>query len=436
MKKILTILLFSLILPALSIADTWEPITNLPLDLKPRRVFVYDNGYVVSGIVPKNTGDQFGAYKYDGQSYQLLYRGMYYNVSFDVSHIGSYAISYNSPPYYTTATAFNSIDNTTWGIQTSMGQPIEILSRVFIFDTSRFYMEASNFNNPKMFGTILPNNDFSLSTIDGDLLALKFINQTFAFSIMSSQAANGNQNIRLCKTTNAGDAWNIVLEMGQKPSNLSFPCDISFIDNIHGYMNMDSLLYFTVDGGLSWSLISSFSGSILDAYFTDSNFGYAVCKTEQSTYQLIKTANHGQSWNLEMNIGILPVETYGYSGHILHGNGNTVMLISDSTVYRRTSITETGEINSGIPKNYSLKQNYPNPFNPSTVIKYSLLKQTMVKIIIYDISGKEISRLINNVQTAGNHEITFNGNNLSSGTYFYKIEAGDYTDTKKMILIK
>ncbi len=435
MNKILYILFFFFSFSVISLADTWTPITNLPSDLKPRRVFVYDNGYVVSGKVYKSTGDNFGAYRYNGQNYELLYRAMYYNVSFDVSPMGSYAISYNTPPYYVTATAFN-LNNTTWGIQTSMGQPVAISSRIFLLDTNKFCVGASNVFGEKVIASVFPNNNFSQTVIGANLLALKFINQTLGYGIFSSQATNGNQDIKLYKTIDAGDHWTIIMDIGEKPAIMQFPSDISFIDNNRGYMNVDSLLYFTTNSGLNWNLISNFTGSIMDAYFTDSNLGYAVTKTGESVYQLVKTINHGQSWNLEMNIGILPAETYGYSGHVLHGNGNIILVVSDSTVYHRTEITGTGEVNTQIPNRFVLKQNYPNPFNPATVIKYFIPKQTMVKIKIYDINGKKINELINSSQTAGNHEVTFNGTNLSSGTYFYKIEAGEFTETKKMILIK
>ncbi|MBS1514657.1 MAG: T9SS type A sorting domain-containing protein [Bacteroidetes bacterium] len=88
------------------------------------------------------------------------------------------------------------------------------------------------------------------------------------------------------------------------------------------------------------------------------------------------------------------------------------------------------------PSSYSLTQNYPNPFNPTTTIKYSIPKDGLVKIRVYDISGREVANLINEVKTAGNYEVKFNGSNLSSGMYFYRIESGEFVETRKMILIK
>lgn len=88
------------------------------------------------------------------------------------------------------------------------------------------------------------------------------------------------------------------------------------------------------------------------------------------------------------------------------------------------------------PDLYSLYQNYPNPFNPSTTIKYSIPKDGLVKLRVYGISGREVANLINEIKAAGNYEVRFNGANLSSGMYFYRIESNDFIETKKMILIK
>ncbi|RPI18211.1 MAG: T9SS C-terminal target domain-containing protein [Ignavibacteriae bacterium] len=85
---------------------------------------------------------------------------------------------------------------------------------------------------------------------------------------------------------------------------------------------------------------------------------------------------------------------------------------------------------------YSLSQNYPNPFNPSTQIKFSIPKSSFVTLKIYDILGREIKELLNEFKEAGNYNVTFDGSNLSSGMYFYKLIADDYTDIKRMTLIK
>jgi hypothetical protein len=89
-----------------------------------------------------------------------------------------------------------------------------------------------------------------------------------------------------------------------------------------------------------------------------------------------------------------------------------------------------------IPKTFELSQNYPNPFNPSTTIKYALPKNEFVTIKVYDITGREILRLVSEYKQAGYHSVNFNGVNLASGVYFYRIQVGDFMSVKRMLLIK
>jgi len=99
--------------------------------------------------------------------------------------------------------------------------------------------------------------------------------------------------------------------------------------------------------------------------------------------------------------------------------------------------TVTGVINnSEVPKAYSLSQNYPNPFNPVTKISFEIPKSGLVTLKVYDILGKEVTTLVNEVKTPGNYIVDFNGTALSSGIYFYRLESSGFTSTKKMTLIK
>lgn len=95
------------------------------------------------------------------------------------------------------------------------------------------------------------------------------------------------------------------------------------------------------------------------------------------------------------------------------------------------------EVSIGLPNTFALKQNYPNPFNPSTKIEFNLPVNSNVLLKVYDISGKEIARLINNeFRNAGNYSVDFNASTLASGVYFYKLEAGSFTGIKKMMFVK
>lgn len=96
-------------------------------------------------------------------------------------------------------------------------------------------------------------------------------------------------------------------------------------------------------------------------------------------------------------------------------------------------ITQTG---NEIPKRFAMFQNYPNPFNPVTKIRFDIPKASFVKITVFDVLGREVSILANNEMAPGSYGADFNAANFSSGIYFYKIEAGDFTDTKKMLVVK
>ncbi|MBC8042386.1 MAG: T9SS type A sorting domain-containing protein [Rhizobacter sp.] len=83
-----------------------------------------------------------------------------------------------------------------------------------------------------------------------------------------------------------------------------------------------------------------------------------------------------------------------------------------------------------------LSQNYPNPFNPSTTISYSIALASSVRLVVYDVLGREVATLISAKQAAGNYRVNFNASNLSSGVYFYRLQSGANVQTRKMLLVK
>jgi hypothetical protein len=91
---------------------------------------------------------------------------------------------------------------------------------------------------------------------------------------------------------------------------------------------------------------------------------------------------------------------------------------------------------SNLPTGYNLAQNYPNPFNPSTQISYSIPNSEFVSLKIYDVLGREVTTLVNGVQSASNYSVNFDAGKLSSGIYFYTLKAGNFVETKKMLLLR
>jgi hypothetical protein len=109
-------------------------------------------------------------------------------------------------------------------------------------------------------------------------------------------------------------------------------------------------------------------------------------------------------------------------------------------IFRKAIVTYANPVsiseNPASPNSFYLYQNSPNPFNPNTVISYQLPVTIKVLLKVYDILGKEIATLVNEQKTSGSYEVEFKADNLTSGTYFYKLQAGNFIETKKMILLR
>lgn len=130
------------------------------------------------------------------------------------------------------------------------------------------------------------------------------------------------------------------------------------------------------------------------------------------------------------------VRTYSFiDDNLASGSyGYRLKQIDLDGTFRYYNLTETIEI--GLPSVYSLKQNYPNPFNPSTKIKYNLPVNGIVTIKVFDILGTEVMTLLDEEKAAGSYELEFNASNLPSSVYFYKMQSGNFSEVKKMIILK
>ncbi len=159
---------------------------------------------------------------------------------------------------------------------------------------------------------------------------------------------------------------------------------------------------------------------------------------------IYSSTNAGLNWNLDMSTG---AEMFSYDfkkisndsidmwcvGSTGSGSGYIGKLFKVRIGYNLVGINN---ISNQIPNEYKLYQNYPNPFNSMTKIQWSMYNSGNVKLIIYDLQGKEMVTLVNGKYQAGNYEIKWDGNKYSSGIYFYKLITDRFTDTKKMVLLK
>lgn len=242
------------------------------------------------------------------------------------------------------------------------------------------------------------------------------------------------------RTTDAGSSWLLI----DKPVGF-----FSFVDTLHGfadggrnYHGDGFYLLRTEDGGLSWDSVLVLYASVYNDQITFEAisfvdtlngwmFGYTFYQGGLSAI-IIRTSDAGKSWALE-SIGL--ADDVGDAVMIDKYHGWAVTL--DGKVLGYGLLTGIApEHLREIPKGFSLRQNYPNPFNNYTVIEYEISKESDVQIVVYDETGELVRTLVDQHQSIGVYRVQFDATSLSSGVYYYKIEAGSYRETKQLILLK
>ena len=177
-----------------------------------------------------------------------------------------------------------------------------------------------------------------------------------------------------------------------------------------------------------------------NAYIT----GVAYDLNFDFNYMTIKYGSDGtQIWKISYDGGFTH-RSDGARAIALDPEGNVIVSgissrgtnFDDITTVKYSQTTGISQISSQAPEKFSLSQNYPNPFNPVTKIKYELRVSNYVSLNVFDVTGKEVSSLINQIQSAGTYEVSFDATSLTSGIYFYKLETDNFSETKRMLLVK
>lgn len=225
-----------------------------------------------------------------------------------------------------------------------------------------------------------------------------------------------------------------------------FRCSFPTISDLSSLLRVDSL-----SGNLYGYTTSGCSGNeiLIDSLFSAENDSTVLCG---NPYRLCRdtgyTSIFGNSFQKKIfvpvfvltartrayakNIGLYYIEESDPSPTIYTLKGCVI----DGVVYGDTTVTSVGFLGNYIPENFSLSQNYPNPFNPKTIINYQLSMINYVQLKVYDALGKEIAVLVNEKQSPGSYGVEFDGSGLASGIYFYTLSAGNFSETKRMILLK
>ncbi|HMS64911.1 MAG TPA: T9SS type A sorting domain-containing protein [Ignavibacteria bacterium] len=230
----------------------------------------------------------------------------------------------------------------------------------------------------------------------------------------------------------------------------------------------DIVFHRTTDEGVTWSPgirvnqdpLNNGKIQILPAIRVDENGGINVIyfdnrniSSDSAQIYLSRSTDGGNSW-ADYLVSDHRFRPKGISGAGSGNQGDNIGITSgNNKLYPVWMDDHTGiyqvwsaiidlnsvgvkQISSEIPDGFELKQNYPNPFNPVTVISYQLKVNSFINLKVFDARGKETITLVNEKQNAGIYKVDFNGENLPSGVYLYKLETGDFKDTKRMVLLK
>ena len=330
----------------------------------------------------------------------------------------------------------------------------------------KYYLAAySSFCPPPDIKKIITSTGYSTpgDTVAAFIIRISPFNDNIIYSIINNS---------LCKSSNRGQYWNNVAETpGNFRDVILNPYDsdyiylISSMDqstmlistnggagfNLSAYnfsststlffKNEDTIytwnannLFKSDNKGLNWSFVGSgeesfncleFHPALKNVYYAGfGNLGLYV-----STNSGVNFILYNNTFPLDNHVyGILKASPDKDSVYVVTGKG--LFLTYDQYV---TSINKTSYL---IPDNFKLFQNYPNPFNPKTIINYELPITNFVSVKVYNALGNEVTTLVNEKQNAGRYSVEFSGESLPSGVYFYKLNAGSYSETKRLVLLK
>lgn len=404
MKIILSIILTLSVLTGVSDSQ-WQVISNQGNEAL--AVPVINIGYsTANGITKKTTNGGF--------NWSTLSGGNLTGIFF-INDITGWVVGYPGYIGYTT--------NGSSFVQQQTGVT-DRLNDVFFIDPNTGWVVGGDFSVERIFKTTNAGANWISQTSGtaNKLFSVYFLNASTGYSV------GGPSSPKIIKTTDGGTTW-----LSQY-TNISTPLySVMFADvntgwAVAGYIGGETIIK-TTNGGTNWFSQSSGDNRYLRACFVlNSNKAFAVGQSGK----MICTTNGGNNWFVQSTGSSVELWSVKFANDTIgYAIGDNVVL---KTANGGLAFVEIN--NNRVPDNFLLYQNYPNPFNPTTIIRYGLPRSSQVSIKIYNSSGDEVSAPVDKIQGPGVHEIVFNGIGLSSGVYFYKIVAGDFISTKKMVLLK
>jgi photosystem II stability/assembly factor-like uncharacterized protein len=304
------------------------------------------------------------------------------------------------------------------------------LNDVFFINENTGWVVGGDYTVERIFKTTNGGINWTSQTSNtaNKLFSVYFINENTGWSV------GGPSTAKIIKTTNGGMNW-----ITQNTSATTPLYSVMFADAntgwaVSGYLGGETIIK-TTDGGQNWFSQSSGDNRYLrDCYVKNSNTVVAVGQGGK----VITTTNGGNNWIVQTTGSSVELWSVDFA------NDTTGYAIGDNVVLKTSNggVTFVSDPSNKIT-GYELSQNYPNPFNPMCNIQFSMCNAGNVKIVVYDLTGREVQTLVNEVLQPGTYETTFDGSKFSSSVYFYKMQVrhgvsstGDFTETKRMLMIK
>jgi photosystem II stability/assembly factor-like uncharacterized protein len=227
------------------------------------------------------------------------------------------------------------------------------------------------------------------------------------------------------RSTDGGNSW--LLEVNQNFRK------IHFFDEIHGAGINGNTLYMKT--AATWDVKFtplSLNAGLSSFEFVTDTVGYLTGQID-NTGRIWKTTDKGETWKINQSFYVPVLRDVSFinktTGWIVGTGGAILKTVTGGLV-------GVQQISATVPDKFYLQQNYPNPFNPNTNIEFSLPQKTFVKLKVFDLLGKEVGNLVNENLSAGKYKYDFNASALPSGIYFYKLETENFSETRKMMLVK
>ncbi len=283
-------------------------------------------------------------------------------------------------------------------------------------------------------GMNVGTNGNIMTTTDAGSTWTPYSGTAYIRSINFASATTGlavGQGGVVYKTTNAGATWVQKFQLPDAPLHDFY--SVFFADSAtafaagnHGY------LFKSTDAGETWISAYNnpgFTRRLTSIWFTSPTAGFVV----GDSGTIMKTTNRGGSWVQQPSTTNEYLSSVSFVdqhvGYVAGSHGLVLKTTDGGTVSAEPKHPE-------IPSAYRLEQNYPNPFNPGTTITYVLPRSSEVRLTVCDVLGRTVSVLVNDTRGAGVHEVAFDASGLSSGVYLYRLQAGDFVQARKLMVLR